>query len=690
MFKEKDRFKSTKELIRKKKGEKMSLKNKIKMFSVSESGRSMVEMLGVLAIIGVLSIGAVAGYKFALNKFRANEIINELNARALSVSARMLSATTPYESDEVIEDGFGNTLAAGYSAKSRVSCINPEYFDITVCDIPSEVCTQILRDYETPIMIFVSEAECEDETHCVDGERYNNDTGVCYTETGTVKMIFNYRNDLGERETCSERGYFGEEDFICHCSGNTYIDPDNPNECLCPAGTIWSAESGEHGECIESICDEGYFESKTNGCVPCDDEATYTVDGDTTHQSLCRACRDTSGRQSREVFVATDGTYRCANINDNCDGFRNWQGVCYSCSQETYVYGMSDQVRQSCVDCKNRSVMESWCVNNDWCPDDGRHLFQFDLSQGSGLSCVSCDATWEPVIWSGSSTKDHGMISRCSKCRDANGNLNRAVKRKNGKDYCGFRNCTSTQFKSETGACYDCTHVNQVYVGTDEALKASCVACGNREVTSDGYCRIADCGAGVGLRMKDGTCYPCDHYIRNTTHIYLNQMENPENCELCTGRVARDGICYNDAVCGAGTGWWLGGSTSAICYGCDEKRVTKCSTYGCELCDSCEGQHATTANWCVLDNACNDTSKFQDKTNGCIDCAYTQKVDIGTHDVERNHCLNCTGTKRFWAGSYCYRCDTSEMPDVITEEEIAGCTSCPQREVKDGKCVLKQ
>ena len=28
----------------------------------SQSGRSMVEMLGVLAIIGVLSIGGIAGY----------------------------------------------------------------------------------------------------------------------------------------------------------------------------------------------------------------------------------------------------------------------------------------------------------------------------------------------------------------------------------------------------------------------------------------------------------------------------------------------------------------------------------------------------------------------------------------------------------------------------------------------------
>ena len=41
-----------------------------------EEGRSMVEMLGVLAIIGVLSIGGIAGYTMAMNRYRANEILD--------------------------------------------------------------------------------------------------------------------------------------------------------------------------------------------------------------------------------------------------------------------------------------------------------------------------------------------------------------------------------------------------------------------------------------------------------------------------------------------------------------------------------------------------------------------------------------------------------------------------------------
>ena len=39
-----------------------------------ESGRSMIEMLGVLAIVGVLSIGGLAGYQMAMNRYRASAL----------------------------------------------------------------------------------------------------------------------------------------------------------------------------------------------------------------------------------------------------------------------------------------------------------------------------------------------------------------------------------------------------------------------------------------------------------------------------------------------------------------------------------------------------------------------------------------------------------------------------------------
>jgi len=51
----------------------------------SQVGRSMVEMLGVLAIVGVLSVGAIAGYSTAMDKYRTNEMINGYNHLIMNI-----------------------------------------------------------------------------------------------------------------------------------------------------------------------------------------------------------------------------------------------------------------------------------------------------------------------------------------------------------------------------------------------------------------------------------------------------------------------------------------------------------------------------------------------------------------------------------------------------------------------------
>ena len=58
----------------------------------TQSGRSMVEMLGVLAIIGVLSVGAIAGYSKAMMKYKLNrhaEAVNMLINNVLSIKDKL-------------------------------------------------------------------------------------------------------------------------------------------------------------------------------------------------------------------------------------------------------------------------------------------------------------------------------------------------------------------------------------------------------------------------------------------------------------------------------------------------------------------------------------------------------------------------------------------------------------------------
>ena len=51
----------------------------------TQSGRSMIEMLGVLAIIGVLSVGGIAGYSKAMHKYRINKTIEQITLIAGNV-----------------------------------------------------------------------------------------------------------------------------------------------------------------------------------------------------------------------------------------------------------------------------------------------------------------------------------------------------------------------------------------------------------------------------------------------------------------------------------------------------------------------------------------------------------------------------------------------------------------------------
>ena len=49
------------------------------IYKNEQNGRSMVEMLGVLAIIGVLSVGGIAGYSKAMTKFKINKSMDQIS-----------------------------------------------------------------------------------------------------------------------------------------------------------------------------------------------------------------------------------------------------------------------------------------------------------------------------------------------------------------------------------------------------------------------------------------------------------------------------------------------------------------------------------------------------------------------------------------------------------------------------------
>ena len=87
---------------------KNSTRAKRRQADVPLYGRSMVEMLGVLAIIGVLSVGAMSGYAKAMLKYKLNKQSEQINY--------LFSSILSYGS----EFGYVSSTTGGYAEQSLI------------------------------------------------------------------------------------------------------------------------------------------------------------------------------------------------------------------------------------------------------------------------------------------------------------------------------------------------------------------------------------------------------------------------------------------------------------------------------------------------------------------------------------------------------------------------------------------
>lgn len=93
-----------------------------KVLSSEQSGRSMVEMLGVLAIIGVLSVGGISGYSKAMAKYRANKTLDQISL--LITNIRTLYANQ-YNYTGLDNDALEDFELVSADMKSGTDYVNP-------------------------------------------------------------------------------------------------------------------------------------------------------------------------------------------------------------------------------------------------------------------------------------------------------------------------------------------------------------------------------------------------------------------------------------------------------------------------------------------------------------------------------------------------------------------------------------
>ena len=81
---------------------------------MNETGRSMVEMLGVLAIIGVLSVGGIAGYTLAMRKYKVNNLVDCISKMSVEAQVVPSNGTAP----DMAAVGYTTTEVGGCTVEA--------------------------------------------------------------------------------------------------------------------------------------------------------------------------------------------------------------------------------------------------------------------------------------------------------------------------------------------------------------------------------------------------------------------------------------------------------------------------------------------------------------------------------------------------------------------------------------------
>ena len=128
----------------------------------NENGRSMVEMLGVLAIIGVLSVGGIAGYSKAMNKYKINKTTDQVSMLVANIRT-IFSSQGDYEGltntqakkfgvvpNDMYTNASNSTITNAFNGAVKIAAAggrasgDNEAFTITYDGLTQEACVTIV------------------------------------------------------------------------------------------------------------------------------------------------------------------------------------------------------------------------------------------------------------------------------------------------------------------------------------------------------------------------------------------------------------------------------------------------------------------------------------------------------------------------------------------------------------------
>ena len=400
----------------------------------NETGRSMLEMIGVLAIIGVLSAGGIAGYRYGMDKYHAATTINEINRRSLVYSQQMM-----LKNKELSGSEFKNTTDLGYPISVN-KIENQPYFRIELDNVPKGVCKNIVSaDWLLPFALYVNGrpdsgkgVDCPIKENKMAFYFYGDlkeDPWDLSSDSSDSSDYSDYSDSSDSSDSSDNSDWYPEETWIFICQSN--------NECGRSA-PVCDTDTGECGPCSTNddctryasypICN-----TETGACEKCttnDDCASFVG------RPVCLASKGYCVECSSNDHCTEEAPYcdastntcsavagkPCASNTDCNDGSETGDYYCRitpgcnqtsgKCERVVLQNGVINSVRGKKLYWSKNSI--GWRAANNFCAALGLQLFGKDLSvyctpeeiaglaDGSG-KCAGLDLTnsWDWPGWTG-------------------------------------------------------------------------------------------------------------------------------------------------------------------------------------------------------------------------------------------------------------------------------------------------
>ena len=300
----------------------------------NQSGRSMTEMVGVLILIGILSMGALGGYGWTMDKYRSNTLSREVLQRAAEIKTQLDRrhrdiSLNKFDDKSLI--GYWIGLEPGTPKTEN----NTTIVGIQVDKVPERVCRMAFDGNIGLFDIKVGNSLYPKKTD-------TDTSNICSAENTMIFYIDDaWEYDRNKAEICP--------DGRMQCSNNSDCDQVAGEQCIdscCQSGTpncgstsVCSSDYDctDDEACIGGCCKEVIPNTcLITGLASCS-SSDNCADDEVCNRYCCQKVQECPRGKTKCAALGDPSRYTCCSANEICS-----DATCYSNKCEPDEYLCSD------------------------------------------------------------------------------------------------------------------------------------------------------------------------------------------------------------------------------------------------------------------------------------------------------------------------------------------------------------